>query len=764
MKKNIDSIKNVLTPKDSISIVVVIIGIAIAVFIGETEIKLIGISVSILGAVSFFMSISQRLKDHQTINNKTSRHTPNLKIVETKGGNATRQTIEDLDDSLDKDYNNATQHDIVVSNLSKAANKLKSDKAYPEKSKFNTKNIGYEGEDEGFRIVKKGNTPVAQPSKAEPSAKPVSAASSKQDTIVPSYYPEDDFSSVRIVKKTTNKEQNPIEEQSPVIEQVPDPAPTNLFDVTPPKETPVYNTTAQPAKTPEEIKAQFKKHNVDLPVSLFMDDDFANEEPRNEFVSFVSRALMVIRSIANTTTAAFFLVNNQKRQLVLETFVTEVPEAIADNPKIQMGNDIISQITLSGKPEILTQINPDAELDLLPYYKQKVGSKSFIGMPIYYHNSILGVICADTKQDDAYDKLTAGFMGHFTKLIANMIVNYAEKYELQQDARVLKAITNIRELINNGANTYQSISDAFIASASSIFDFQSMGVISYDFSHNKWFITSYMNKYSDTNLLNKEVNPEDMSMISEVINNRIDLNLSINKNSHTRVHHSEDKLEQGYFVATPLVSANRNYGVIFVEAPSRASFTTNDLQILKSLSEQTAVAYEQIYLSDKIINTTLIDKDTGVLNMYGFVYRLHEELHKAKDFSVSIILASFKIDNYDSYNPTKYKDRFNKVADHILSMIMNKLTIYDLICKSDDGIIYVALIGSNINNAQLWAEGLRNSIANNTVNIDKKRLSVTISCGIAKYNVGDNANSLLDKSEKALEIACKRRNNVTVYG
>lgn len=763
MKKNIDSIKNVLTPKDSISIVVVIIGIAIAVFISETEIKLIGISVSILGAVSFFMSISQRLKDHQAINNKTSRHTPNLKIVETKEGNATRQTIEDLDDSLDKDYSNATQHDIVVNNLSKAANKLKSNKAYPEKSKFNTKNIGYEGGDEGFRIVKKGDTPIAQPSKAEPSAKPVSTASSKQDSVVPSYYPEDDFSSVRIVKKA-NKEQPPIEEQVQTIEEVSTPASPNLFDIAPQVEETTYIPNTVETKSPEQIKAQFKKQNVDLPVSLFMDDDFANEEPRNEFVSFVSRALMVIRSIANTTTAAFFLVNNQKRQLVLETFVTEVPDAIADNPKIQMGEDILSQITLSGKPEILTQINPDAELDLLPYYKHKVGSKSFIGMPIYYHNSILGVICADTKQDNAYDKLTAGFMGHFTKLIANMIVNYAEKYELQQDARILKAISNIRELINNGANTYQSISDAFIASASEIFDFQSMGVITYDFPHTKWFITSYVNKYSDTNLLNKEVNPDEMSMISEVINNRIDLNLSINKNSHTRVHHSEDKLEQGYFVATPLVSSNRAYGVIFVEAPSRASFTSNDLQILKSLSEQTAVAYEQIYLSDKIVNTTLIDKDTGVLNMYGFVYRLHEELHKAKDFSVSIILASFKIDNYDSYNPTKYKDRFNKVADHILSMIMNKLTIYDLICKSDDGIIYVALIGSNINNAQLWAEGLRNSIANNTVNIDKKRLSVTISCGIAKYNVGDNANSLLDKSEKALEIACKRRNNVTVYG
>lgn len=757
MKNSFSNIKNVLSPKDSIYIAVVIIGIAIAVFISETEIKLIGFSVSILGAVAFFMNISQKMKDHLSTNNKASRHTPNLKIVETKEGNATRQTIEDMDASLEGDYSKATQHDIVINNLSKATENLKTDKAYPEKSKFNTKSIGYEGGDEGFRIVKKGNTPVAPEQKAEPSNKPIGTHNPSLNTINTSYYPEDDFSSVRIVKKGASQKQTPSPE--------PAPAPTNLFDVnTSVQEEPIVAPSMHEIQVTPQPKAQFKKHNVDLPVSLFMDDSMANEEPRNEFLSFVSRALMVIRSIANTTTAAFFLVNNHKRQLILETFVTDVPDAIADNPKIQMGNDIISQITLSGKPEILTQINPAAELDLLPYYKHKVGSKSFIGMPIYYHNSILGIICADTKEDDAYDKLTAGFMGHFTKLIATMIVNYAEKYELQQDSRVLKAITDIRELIAAGANKYENIADAFISSASEIFDFQAMGVISYDFAQGKWFITSYINKNTEINLIGKEVNPEDMTMIAEVINRRIDLNMSLNKDTHTRVHLVEEKLEQGYFVSSPLISSNRMYGAIFIEAASKGSFTNNDLLILKSLTEQTAVAYEQIYLSEKLMNTTLIDSETGLLNLYGFIYRLHEELHKAKDFSVSVVLASFKIDNYDSYNPKKYKERFNKVSDHISSTIIQKLTIYDLICKSDDGIMYVALIGSNINDAQLWAEGLRNSIANNTVNIDKKRLSVTISCGLAKYNVGDNASNLLDKSEKALMIACKRRNNVTVYG
>lgn len=798
MKNSKIDLKKVLAPTDSIAVAVVIIGLLIAIFIEQIEVRLIGVSIAILGVVAFFMMISQRLKDFidTKIFSRASAPPPDLKITHTKDSQAKRQIIEDLDTSLDKDFDKVKKKDENLKTV-----------PVPKKSKTNLPTVaakGFDNGDEGFKIVGKNSekseiinkkindqiTPkidiesvsggsdeiseVRIISKDKSSKVPTQAQADKKISIADMVKSPVSSESVKqnseqntdIIKNTTHL---PIQEEEIPQEEV------DLFNI------PEFNNNGEqtykeladqipytkqveiPAKNKSVSKAPCKKNKVDVPISILMDESVSSQEPRNEFAGFVSRALMVIRSMASTTTAAFFIVNSEKGTLILETFVTDVPDAIIDTPKIQLGNDVVSQIACSGKPEILTEINPSAELDLIPYYKKNVGSSSFIGLPVFYQNSVLGVLCADTNIEDAYDNLTVGFLGHFTKLIAGLVMNYTEKHELQQASRVLDAVTEIRKIIESGYLTIKNIAEAFASSSEEIFEYKTLGMVCFDFADAKWKVYSYRNKYSSNSIEGKEIDIA-KTMIGETITRGITLNMTIGEKSPTRVHATEDKMQSAYFVSAPVISMNKIYGAVFIEAASKSNVTSYDIKILESLGDQAGNALEQLHLNQMLHSTSMLDADTGLLNTYAFEQRLIQESNKTLDFGIVLTLCAFKLDSYASFSQDLHRDRYNKVLRTIIEHINRDLKSYDVFGNGENGVFFVALIGMPLAEAQLWAERIRSEIAQTVINIDKKKYSVTICGGVAEHTKMDTAITLMDKSLKALALATKKTNNITIFG
>ena len=95
LKRNINW-KKILGPGDSVALVVIIVGLLIAIFINELAIRLIGVSVALLGGVALAMLISQRMADIVDDKYKPSQPPPNYKITVKKETGAKRQTFEDF--------------------------------------------------------------------------------------------------------------------------------------------------------------------------------------------------------------------------------------------------------------------------------------------------------------------------------------------------------------------------------------------------------------------------------------------------------------------------------------------------------------------------------------------------------------------------------------------------------------------------------------------------------------------------------------------
>ncbi len=766
-----------MVPTDAVPIIVIVFGLVIAITISEQAIRLIGASITILGVVVLFMQISQRMKNYVELKNRPAEPPPNFEISKKSDDRANRQVFEDFRDS----FGDGGPIEAPT-------------KQAPEPEEFDNLPTEITG-DEGFAVIRKGDKPAptkekaAEAPKAKTDAKATAAPKAPEATKAePEETPapevdlaadfDDDFSSVRVIgpankpkhaqkDKPAPKAEAPAAKQEATSATATPEAPAELF-AKPAQETPrqpiATDKPAEAAPAAQETTAGYKEKKFEFHINMLIDEEESmGQEPRKEFQSFLSRVLTVIRSVTNTRTAAFLLANFEKNELILESYVSNIPDAVTGKRKIPIGGDVVSQIIMNVKPEILTDIEPSAEMDLIPYYTRPVGISSFIGVPVFYNNTVIGIICADTDVTDAYDAVTVGFFGHFTKLVGSLVHSYTEKYDLIQSTRTLDSINKFREMMNDPKMKNEDISQTIIAAASMICEYSSIGICSFDQQSGHWkIIAMHSRDKVDEELIGKAVNPEN-ALIGACIAEAETVFLSPLPDNVIRITKNERPLRDGFFAAVPLKSHQHSYGALFVEGNSSQNINFNDIQALRALAEHAGLAIEQLFFNDILQSTALIDGNTGIANPPAFRRRFAEEMLRAKDLGMPAQLILFRIDKYASFDPNTYPERMQRVLQHVLEITKRHLKAYDVFGHYDHETLGVVLSAVDSQEARLWAERLRSDVAISVLQIDKSRFTVTMSIAVAGAGKTFDMEETERNCLKMLDISTKKTNCVTVF-
>jgi diguanylate cyclase (GGDEF)-like protein len=518
----------------------------------------------------------------------------------------------------------------------------------------------------------------------------------------------------------------------------------------------------QETELQEEVSHRSKQLNVTL--HDFFDDEVqpSSDEPRKEFDHLLSRVLMVIRSMMSARTTSFFWVNTDKAELVLESHITDVPEFFTTQRKHPLALDIISQIANSGRPEILTEIKSQAELDIIPYYTGNADTRSFVGVPVYLNQTVIGILCADSTQDDAYDEITIGSLGHFTKLIGGLIQSYTGKYDLLQSSRTLDALSDFRSMIatNSGLN---DIAQALVQASQHILDYQTIGVVMYDQEREIWTLSAMHSKEEVNMLLEGDQIETNNSLIAQTLYSGTTVSAGLANLSQRRYHPHEMMMDNGYFVAVPLRSPSHNYGALFVEGHT-SQFTTKDVSILETLGEQTGVIIEQLHVQEMLTHNALTDASSGLLNGAAFVKRVDEELLRSHDYRSSFSMTLIAIDRYQSVESQLGEDEKEEVLIHVASIVNKHIRPYDVIGRLDTNLIGLGTSGKDDRDMQLVAEIIRKEIAISVKEISGRKFTVTVSIGIANSVSGDNAETLITNANQVLEKAMTKGNSIAVFG
>ena len=100
--------------------------------------------------------------------------------------------------------------------------------------------------------------------------------------------------------------------------------------------------------------------------------------PRAEFNILVQRVLSVVKDVHFAHTVALFWVNREKQQLVLESHLSDSGQFMKRR-RLPIGTDLVSQIAVSGKPQIVSYVNALGQNDILPYYEYNRSGQNICG-------------------------------------------------------------------------------------------------------------------------------------------------------------------------------------------------------------------------------------------------------------------------------------------------------------------------------------------------------------------------------------------------
>ncbi len=513
--------------------------------------------------------------------------------------------------------------------------------------------------------------------------------------------------------------------------------------------TPVTTTGKRKVFKPPDLKKNFDKiATEELPEDISHDEQF----------SFVLEKLLNVSKEAFIAhTGVFFWYNKSKKGLTLEKYVSSSSDITEQ--KFELEDDVLSKIVLKEEPELLTEIAPNAESDVIRYYNKPQGIKSFVGVPLFYEKSLTGVLALDSKVSDAFGIETIYSLGRFVRVISIIISLFEEKFKESQSEQRLKALLGVLST-DNKFTTPEELHNALESAVQDLIPWDAFTFVYYDSAKHSFYSSKIVNhtslKYIGENL-EIELNG---TIVGKAIISGMPVKIdNISAKEFFRFTKSEDVTFDGSFLAIPLIYDEQNYGVLCFESLKKNIYNNADIQFMKKATKIFSfIVYS--YSTHSILKGLLsVDPETKTLNRDNFVERMAADLVKAQELGIPGAVALIQIDEFLEQDSLFEGDPFPKVLNSISSMIKNELTPISTLGRISEKVFGVYFFNSSTKDVFLWAEKLRIKIARNPVSVVSKQSTFTVSIGIASSNNKVDVDEVLNNAELALNKALEKGGN-----
>ncbi|HEY6172078.1 MAG TPA: GAF domain-containing protein [Candidatus Kapabacteria bacterium] len=500
-------------------------------------------------------------------------------------------------------------------------------------------------------------------------------------------------------------------------------------------------------------------------------------DPRKDFVLLLSEILDLIREQVDSLSVLFFWTNTKKAQLVLECASLDdfAFTHLSRERRFPIGHDAVSKVALRAEPQLVESIAPQAEYDLIPYYQDTVGIRSFAAMPVLFGDNVVAVLAVDSLEEDHFTPETLRIMTNYSKVITGLVRSYIEAYDLITSARTLKAARKLfgishedivkrtgKDAERTGEYIMRSLSEA----ASELVDWQWLATVSFDDAQRAWCISGLQAKVADPYLLPKTRIDLAESIVGRTLRSGKSEHIDELSQQSIRFSIEEEKSSAAghSFLVIPVRTASKNYGALVVEHSDAGKYTDVDIETLEHLARSAATSLEIFALSEVVQERALTDILTSNYNRRGFKERFTEELARAKEFDESLSLILFEIDD-----SAKFEERFlQEDIDTIILALSNVLQFikqpFDVLARTGEFTFGVLLIKMSDEEAFLWSEKVRQKIVSEVIALSRKSFTITTSIGVAGARRNSTPDELLVCAKMALDKAKERGGNeVIVY-
>lgn len=200
----------------------------------------------------------------------------------------------------------------------------------------------------------------------------------------------------------------------------------------------------------------------------------------------------------------------------------------------------------------------------------------------------------------------------------------------------------------------------------------------------------------------------------------------------------------------------------------------NILPPIQKITDNTQILQQQINDSTQIIKklklelehaTTLAKTDslTGIPNRRGFNELIEEHISTVKSEGTTLCMVLLDLDHFKKINDTYGHLVGDSVLRYIARTLHAETKGHDAIARLGGEEFVILLSDISYENALNISEKIRKRIANKVLSVKGHTLPLqfTSSFGVSKYKIGENADQLFDRADRALYLAKQSGRNQT---
>ncbi len=231
-------------------------------------------------------------------------------------------------------------------------------------------------------------------------------------------------------------------------------------------------------------------------------------------------------------------------------------------------------------------------------------------------------------------------------------------------------------------------------------------------------------------------------------------------NSHFDLHRS-------YKLIIPIVIHKKIFGAFIILSDIEDEITVSDKHFFQAITNQISIAVEKRMAFKELKKTSETDSLTGLYNRNMLIQLGEESLKKAKEHKKPLALLFFDLDHFKAINDKYGHTIGDDVLKHTTDTMEASTRTQDILARYGGEEFVLLLPEISPERAMMVAEKIRKLIEKEIFIPPKsrKRISLTISCGIAVYpRHGKKLDTLIQKADEALYRAKNSgRNRVEMY-
>ncbi len=206
-------------------------------------------------------------------------------------------------------------------------------------------------------------------------------------------------------------------------------------------------------------------------------------------------------------------------------------------------------------------------------------------------------------------------------------------------------------------------------------------------------------------------------------------------------------------ICVPMVARGKCLGVIeLINKVEEDGFVEDDLLLLTSLADFTAIAIENANSLNRVQELTITDDLTRLYNSRFLHSRLDYEVERAKRFNLALSMIFLDLDNFKTVNDSHGHLMGSKLLTEVARLILGMIRNIDMACRYGGDEFIVMMPETTKKNAVMVAQKLRNAMRE-TVFLREEGINITVtgSFGVASFPVdAQNKDGLIQMADHAM--------------